>query len=514
MVIPKEVKSVIKDLQKAGFEAYIVGGCVRDFLLEKAAPAGASLASLVRDWDVTTNAKPEEIQKVFPNSFYENNFLTVTARTGSLNEKLAEVEITTYRLEAKYSDKRHPDEVKYAKKLEDDLSRRDFTVNAMALDACNAKRVTQNVKKEEKRYTLHDTRYTIIDLFDGQKDLEKKIIRTVGNPEERFNEDALRMLRAVRFATTLDFKIEEKTKEAIKKNSVWLDAVSKERIRDEFVKIIMADKAADGVELLRELGLLKYIIPELLDNYGVSQNKHHIYDCYQHAVKALEYTAKKKFNMYVRLAALLHDIAKPRVKNGEGENSTFYNHEIVGAKMTFQILNNLKFSKKEVEKITKLVRYHLFYYNVDEVKEASVRRLVKNMGAENMEELLQVRQADRIGSGVPKAEPYKLRHLKYLIDKVSQDPISAKMLKINGNDLMSILGIKPGPRIGQTLDILLGYVLDDPQKNNKEFLEKEAQKLSKLDDKKLQTMAEKANEGIENVETKQDEMTKQKYWVT
>ena len=167
-------------------------------------------------------------------------------------------------------------------------------------------------------------------------------------------------------------------------------------------------------------------------------------------------------------------------KAGEGENATFYNHEMIGAKMTFQILNRLKFSKKEVEKITKLVRYHLFYYNVDEVGEASVRRLVKNVGPENMEELLQVRQADRIGSGVPKAEPYKLRHLKYLIEKVSKDPISVKMLKINGNDLMKFLKIKPGPKIGQILDVLLGYVLDDPKKNTKEFLEKEGQKISKI----------------------------------
>jgi len=354
----------------------------------------------------------------------------------------------------------------------------------------------------------------LIDLFNGSKDLENKIIRTVGNPEERFNEDALRMLRAVRFATTLNFNIEEKTKEAIKKNSVWLEAISKERIRDEFVKIIMADNAANGVELLRDLGLLKYIIPELLENYGVAQNKHHIYDCYQHAVKALEFTAKKKLNMYVRLAALLHDIAKPRVKAGEGNDATFYNHEIVGAKMTFCILNNLKFSKKEIEKITNLVRYHLFYYNVDEVGEASVRRLVKNVGPENMEELLQVRQADRIGSGVPKAEPYKLRHLKYLIDKVSQDPISAKMLKIDGNDLMSGLEIKAGPKIGWILDILLGYVLDDPKKNTKEFLEKEALKLGGLSDGELQNLAEKSKKEKSEIETKQDKMTKQKYWVT
>ncbi len=482
MTIPKEVKSIIQDLQKAGFEAYIVGGCVRDFLLDKEP----------KDWDVATNAKPEEIQKVFPDSFYENNFLTVTARTGSKKPELAEIEITTYRLDAKYSDKRHPDEVKYAKKLEDDLSRRDFTVNAFAMDL--------NKK--------------IIDLYDGQKDLKNKIIKTVGDAEERFNEDALRMLRAVRFATTLGFTIEKNTTDAIKKNCIWLEAISQERIRDEFVKIIMADNAAKGIELLRELGLLKYIVPELLDNYGIQQNKHHIYDCYMHAVKSLEYTAKKKFNMYVRLAALFHDIAKPRVKNGEGEEATFYNHEIVGAKVTFQILNRLKFSKKDIEKITKLVRYHLFYYNVDEVGEASVRRLVKNAGPENMEDLLKVRMADRIGSGVPKAEPYKLRHLKYLIDKVSQDPISAKMLKINGNDLMSVLGIKPGPKIGQILDILLGYVLDDPKKNTKEFLEKEVLKLGELSDKELQKMAEKSKEEKSEVVSKQDEMTKQKYWVT
>ncbi|MGD0577099.1 MAG: HD domain-containing protein, partial [Candidatus Staskawiczbacteria bacterium] len=477
MVIPKEVKKIIQDLQKSGFEAYIVGGCVRDFLLQIEP----------KDWDVTTNAKPEEIQKVFPDSFYENNFLTVTARTGSKKPELAEVEITTYRLEAKYSDKRHPDDVKYAKKLEDDLARRDFTINAMAMD-------------EKKK---------IVDLFEGQKDLKNKIIRTVGNAEERFNEDALRMLRAVRFATTLGFKIEEKTAEAIKKNSVWLEAISKERIRDEFVKIIMADNAAGGIELLRELNLLKFIVPELLENYGVAQNKHHIYDCYQHAVKSLEFCAKKKLNLHVRLAALLHDIGKPRAKVGEGENATFYNHEIVGAKMTFQILNNLKFSKKDIEKITKLVRYHLFYYNVDEVGEASVRRLVKNVGPENMEELLQVRQADRIGSGVPKAEPYKLRHLKYLIEKVSKDPISAKMLKINGNDLMEILGDKPGPKIGWILDVLLGYVLDDPKKNTKEFLEGEVAKLGKMSDKELKNLSEKSKEEKFEVQSKEDESVKQ-----
>jgi tRNA nucleotidyltransferase/poly(A) polymerase len=214
-MVPREVKNIIEGLQGAGFEAYVVGGCVRDFLLKKEP----------KDWDVATNATPEQIQKVFPNSFYENKFLTVTARTGS--EKIPEVEITTYRTEAKYTDKRHPDKVEYAKNLQEDLSRRDFTINAFAMD-------------------LHGK---ITDLFDGQKDLKAKLIRAVGNPEERFNEDALRMLRAVRFACVLNFNIEDKTKDAIKKNSFWMEAVSQERIRDEFVKIIMSDNPVDGIEL-------------------------------------------------------------------------------------------------------------------------------------------------------------------------------------------------------------------------------------------------------------------------
>jgi poly(A) polymerase/tRNA nucleotidyltransferase (CCA-adding enzyme) len=265
---------------------------------------------------------------------------------------------------------------------------------------------------------------------------------------------------------------------------------------------------------LRELSLLKYIIPELEEGYGITQNKHHIYECYEHSLFSLKYAAQKNFNKYVRLAALFHDIAKPRVKKGEGPDATFYGHESVGAKMTIQILNRLKFPKKDIEKITKLVRYHLFYYNVGEVSESSVRRLVLKAGLENMEELLQVRMADRIGSGVPKAEPYKLRHLKYVIEKVSQDPISAKMLKVSGNDVMRILGMEPGPKIGQILDILLGYVLESPKKNEKEFLEKEIEKLGKLSEKELSSLTQKAKKEREKLEIKRDEMTKKKYWVT
>jgi len=502
MKIPKNVKLIIEQLQKNGYEAYVVGGCVRD-LLRGIEP---------EDWDVATNAKPEKVQEIMEKAgfktFYENEFWTVGAVWPKKGKKLGEeyskkdiIEITTYRSEAKYTDKRHPDEIKPAQTIEEDLARRDFTVNAIAL-------------KIENSLKIENWKLKIVDPFNGQKDLKNKIIRAVGNPEERFSEDALRMLRAVRFATTLGFTIEEKTTEAIKRNASWLKMISKERLRDEFLKIIMADKASQGLEELRKLGLLKHIVPELEEGFGIGQNKHHIYECYEHSLRSLDYAAKKGFIQNVRLAALFHDIAKPRVKCGEGPDSTFYNHEIVGARITAEILDRLRFPKKDIEKVVKLVRYHLFYYNVDEVTEASVRRLVRNVGPENMEELLQVRMADRIGSGVPKAEPYKLRHLKYVVEKVSQDPISAKMLKTNGNDVMKLLNIKPGPKVGQILDILLGIVLTDPKKNKKDFLEKEIKKLGKLSEKELSSLADEAKKEREKIETKKDEMTKAKYWVT
>lgn len=514
MKIPEEVKFVVSELEKRGFEAYIVGGCVRDFL--RGEEPG--------DWDAATNAPPEEIGKIFLRSYANNKFGTVTAQIekeiargkkpaeeGGEQEKapVMEIEITPYRIESKYTDKRHPDEVKWAKNIKEDLSRRDFTVNAMALS------LRRNNSYAIKQM-IGGTQFAIIDLFGGREDLNNKIIRAVGNPDERFKEDALRLMRAVRFAATLNggWKIEEKTAEAIKNNAGLLRFISKERVRDEFSKIVMGKGAVDGIERLRELGLLKYIIPELLESYKVGQNKHHIYDVYKHSLLSLKYACEENFSKEVRFASLFHDIGKPRVKRGEGLNSTFYSHEIVGAEMTAKILTRLKFSKKEIEKITRLVRYHLFYYNSDEVGESSVRRLVRKAGMENVEELLQLRKADRIGSGVPKAEPYKLRHLKYVIEKISQDPISVKTLKVNGTDVMGILNLIPGPKIGQILDILLGYVLEDPAKNKKDYLEKEIKKLGKLSDKNLSDLAEKARQEREKIETKRDEMTKQKYWVT
>ncbi|MFH0859285.1 MAG: HD domain-containing protein, partial [Patescibacteria group bacterium] len=437
-------------------------------------------------------------QEIFPKSFYENKFFTVSVQTQSKKSNLKEIEITTYRSEARYGDQRHPDSVKFAKNLEEDLSRRDFTVNAMALEIPISKSQTSK----------------LIDPFKGQEDLKKKIIRTVGDPLKRFNEDALRMIRAVRLAIRLGFSIEEKTSQAIKKNSDSLKIVSAERIRDELIKIIDSENAAQGIELLRELNLLKYVIPELEQGYKVSQNKHHIYDCYDHSLKSLEYAVKKNFNRYVRIAALLHDVGKPITKRGKGKDATFYGHEVVGARMTQKILERLKFPKKDIEKITNLVRYHLFYYHPDEVNESSVRKLLCNVGQESIEELIQVRMADRIGSGCPKAEPYKLRHLRYIIEKVSNDPISAKMLKLDGNDIIKILNIKPGPKIGQILNVLLGSVLDNPSNNKKQDLEKEIKRLGQLSEKELIELAQKAKQEKEKIETKKDEMVKQKYWVS
>jgi len=489
--IPQEIKIIVEKLKKNGFEAYLVGGCVRD-LIRGVKP---------NDWDIATNARPEKIIKIFPHSFSNNKFGTVTVLSGSEDPSLREVEITPYRIDEKYSDKRHPDKIYWAKTIEEDLARRDFTINAIAAELSQ---VNSSIVK-------------IVDPFKGQKDLNDKIIRAVGRPDERFSEDALRLIRAVRFAVTLGerpWKIEEKTWQSIEKKSSLLKFISQERLRDELEKIIMSPNAARGIEILRRAGLLRYIIPELEEGFGIEQNKHHLYQIYQHSLLSLNYAARQNFSKCVRLAALLHDVGKPMTKKGEGPASTFYNHEIVGAKLTYRILRRLRFPKREVEKVAKLVRYHLFYYNVGEVGESSVRRLLRKVGSENIDDLLQVRQADRVGSGVPKAEPYKLRHLKYMFEKVSQDPISPKKLKINGYEIMEILGIPPGPKIGQILTCLLNKILEEPDKNKKEFLEKEVKRLGKMPEAELMKEFLSAKKQIENIELKKDEMTKKKYWVS
>jgi len=508
MRIPKSVKYALQKLEENGFDAYIVGGCVRDLLLKRRP----------KDWDIATSAKPEQIQKIFPDSFYQNKFGTVTARIKEKNN-IREIQITTYRKETKYTDKRHPDKVKWAKTLKEDLKRRDFTINAMAME------IAQNTKRPLRRSEAHPVelggkaqghnlklkanKFRIIDLFNGQQDLKDKLIRAVGNPKDRFSEDALRMMRAVRFAVELNFDIEKNTFNAIEKNAHWIQAVSKERIRDELIKIIMSDKPDKGIELLRKTGLLTYIIPELENGVGVSQNRHHIYTIYTHLILSLKYAALRKYNLAVRLAALFHDIAKPQTKKGEWPDATFYNHDVLGAKFAIKILQRLKFPKKLIEKVAILVRNHMFVYDIEKVSEAGVRRLIRRVGMENIPDLIKLRICDRLGSGCPKAVPYKLRHLQYVIERVSKDPISVKMLNINGNDIMDALKISPGPRIGLLLNALLSEVLENPKRNKKEYLIKRAKELNKLSDKQLKELTQKVKEKKEEV----DMELKQKYWV-
>lgn len=502
MTIPNEVKTILEILEKAGFEAYIVGGCVRDLLL-----AHRSLAmpfrSLVRrrgegglavepkDWDITTNAKPDEVQKLFPDSFYENKFGTVGVKTDSKKPQLEVVEITTYRTEEKYTDKRHPDEVRFTASLDEDLRRRDFTINAIAMT------------KEGK----------ITDLFNGQEDLKNKLIRAVGEPKDRFNEDALRMVRAVRLATELGFSIVEATFEAIKERAKSIDLIAKERVRDEFIKIIDSKNAYDGVLLLRDSGLLHVILPELAFGIGVGQNKHHIYTVFEHNLLSLKWGAEHDYPFHVKLAALLHDVGKPQTKRGDGPDSTFYGHEIAGGKITSKILRRLRFPLKLENNISMLVKHHLFYYNVGEVTAKSVRRLVAKVGPENMDDLIKVRICDRMGSGVPKPEPYRLRHFQYMVEKVQKDPISAKLLKINGDDVMELLGIEPGPKVGQILAILLDEVLDEPKRNTKKYLKNKAEELGKLQEEELSKLTQKAREKGQEFEKAVDEEVKEKYWV-
>lgn len=540
--IPKEVLQIAAVLETAGFEAYAVGGAVRDMFLARRTTRGELVEP--KDWDVATNATPDKIQELFPDSVYENQFGTVGVKVKKSKVKSQKskvdsdteevetateiVEVTTYRIEGKYSDNRHPDEVKFAKTIEEDLSRRDFTVNAMALalhadinvlndvnvvDGKLRKDHLEQAQRSNKRSDPTSSAIELVDPCGGREDLEKGIIRAVGDAGARFEEDALRLLRAVRFAAELDFRIEPETAKAIRERAGLLGTIAKERVRDEFVKMIMTERAADGIFRLEEYGLLGFILPELREGIGVSQDKHHIYGVFEHLVRSLDYAAKEDYSLEVRLASLLHDMGKPKTKRVDKSGATFYNHEMVGAKMAGRALERLHFPKDLIEKVVHLVRYHMFYYNVGEVSPAGVRRFLVRVGVDSIDDLFRVREADRIGSGVPKAVPYKLRHLKFMIDKVRHDPLSPKMLKVNGTDLMTELGIPPGPRLGAVLAALLEEVIDDPEKNEKSMLLKRAKELDALSEEELVGLAKKAKEKQAAVEAEVEEGMKQKHRV-
>jgi putative nucleotidyltransferase with HDIG domain len=483
--IPENISAISESLEKAGFEAYLVGGCVRDVLSGRKP----------KDWDFTTNARPEDIIKVFPKTFYENEYGTVgVVNENTDDETLKVVEITPYRIEGKYSDYRRPDSVVFSKNLEDDLKRRDFTVNAIAYDI---------------------TKGQIVDPYNGQKDIKDKVIRAVGNPEERFAEDALRVLRAVRLAADLGFTINNETEKALQNSIKNLGNIATERIRDEFTKLIMSPNPMAGIVLAQRLGVLAYVSPETESGIKIKQNGDHIYDVWEHNLRAVQHSADRDWPLHVRLAALFHDVSKPETRrwSEEKKDYTFYGHDVVGSRVTKKILERLRFSREIIEVVSKLVRYHLFFSDVDKITLSAVRRIVKNVGPEHVWDLMKVRACDRIGMGRPKETPYRLRKYEAMIEEAMRAPISVAMLKIDGKRIMEVTHETPGPKIGYVLHALLEEVLDEPERNTTEYLEKRSLDLIKLSLDDLKKLGEEGKAKKDEEENKEVTEIRKKHWV-
>lgn len=483
--VPQEVLNVSSSLKKAGYQAYLVGGCVRDLLIGRTP----------KDWDLTTNAKPEEIQALFPETFYENDFGTVGVVTESTDPKLKVIEITPYRIEGKYSDARRPDEVTFSDTLSDDLERRDFTINAIAYDP-----------------ETHE----LVDMHNGQEDLKRRVIATVGDAQKRFQEDALRMLRAVRIAAELDFAIDTETIHGIAGNASQLEKISKERVRDEFSRILMSARPMQALYMAQKLGLLKYMVPELEEGIGCAQNQAHSYDVFEHLMRSLQHAADKEWPLEIRLAALFHDVGKPATREWSEDKKdwTFHGHDMVSAKMARKILANLRFPKDMSEKVVLLIRWHMFFSDPDEITLAAVRRTIARVGQENIGDLLNLRVCDRIGTGRPKEHPFRLRKYMSMIDEALRDPVSVGMLKIDGKSLMDTTGEKPGPRLGWILHALLEEVLDDPQKNVQEYLASRSRELSAMKDDELQVLGEKGKDKKEEADEAEVQKLRAKHHVS
>jgi poly(A) polymerase/tRNA nucleotidyltransferase (CCA-adding enzyme) len=431
MKIPQGARNIIKALQKNGHQAYLVGGCIRDSLLKL--PAA--------EWDITTSAKPEEVTRLFDKVVPTGiEFGTVTV---ILDEE--KYEVTTFRSDERYLDGRHPAKVTFTSDICQDLSRRDFTINALAYDP----------ETDE-----------LIDEHKGRQDLKKKLIRTVGDPVERFSEDGLRPIRACRFSARLGFEIEKNTFAAMAKTMAVTQKVAPERIREELVKMLSAKKPSIGFENMRRSGILRLIMPELQDCYGVEQPpKFHKYDVYWHSLYSCD--AAPVGNVILRLAALLHDIGKPPVKDGY----TFYNHDKLGVNMAERILRRLKFSNADTKKITNLVGHHMFNYTAD-WSDAAVRRFIMRIGGvDNVADLFALRQADTKAMEKEIVSDY-LKELKSRIDKIitEQHALHIADLKVDGKDVMQLLKVAPGPKVGEVLHSLLEKVLDDPKLNERATL--------------------------------------------
>lgn len=471
--IPKEVIATCFLLQEAGYEAYIVGGAVRDLLLGKP----------VDDWDFTTNATPEEIQRLFPEHFYENTFGTVGVTIENLflqlganaeaideTKKQEILEITTFRSESAYSDHRRPDSVEWGKTLQEDLQRRDFTVNALALEALSSAEERKHFLQafSTKPNTVPQS-VKFIDLYSGWQDLQNRVIQCVGDPGKRFQEDALRMLRAIRLAAQLEFQIDQETLVAIQTHSDLIQYVSWERIRDEFLKILKTKQIETAMTVLSSTGLLKHILPELLAAKNIEQRGHHEYDVWLHSIRACQLCPSQ--DPIVKFAALLHDIAKPETQSEivdqPGEYS-FHNHEVIGARMARNIARRFRLSKDDVQRVFTLVRWHMFYYQPS-MTDAAIRRFMRKVGIENLDDMMALREGDRLGSG-SKRTSWRLEEMKQRIHDQLHQPMKVTDLAVNGSDVMETLGISPSRQVGDILNSLFEEVLENPEKNTREYL--------------------------------------------
>ena len=431
ILLPEKVVEVMKKFVDKGGLIYVVGGSVRDMILNRE----------VKDWDFTTNFTPDEMKAMFPkNSFYENDFGTfsVVLKSGEI------FEITTFRTERGYSDGRHPDEVAWGKTLKEDVERRDFTINALAAD----------INGE------------VIDYFDGIGDLEKRLIKTVGEADLRFKEDGLRLMRAVRLASQLKFVIEENTFESISKNAKLINNISGERVRDELFKILVTNHAGDGIKMLKNSGLLAEIAPEMLRGVDMVQRGHHVFDVWNHCLEALNNC--ESLDPITRLACWLHDVGKPVVAKENGSENTFYNHEVVGSRIAVEIGKRLRLSNKELDKLFKLVRWHMFTTE-DIQTDKAVRRFIRNVTPEYLNEMIVLRRADRVGSGA-KETSWRWEKFKERLVEVQKQPFSIKDLKINGLDVMTVLEIKPGQKVGEILENIFAQVEEKPELNDRETL--------------------------------------------
>lgn len=431
-----DMLSLGKKFNSSGFSLYLVGGAVRDFLLGKKND----------DADFTTDANPEEIINLFPKSTIPTGIKHGTV-TVIYNKQ--SYEITTFRTEGKYSDSRHPDSVSFVRSLEEDLSRRDFSVNAFAASTKDG---------------------SIIDLHNGFEDLQNKVIRAIGCPKERFDEDALRMLRAVRFAAKLGFKIEENTFNAIKNDAKRITIISKERIREEVFKIVNSPNPSYGFKLLRESGLLKYIIPELDNSFGFEQLGNHKEDVFSHTLSALEIARKYDYPFIVKLAILFHDLGKIEARRGnKNDGYTFYGHEAISADIAKKVLTELKCSNEEIAKTVNLVKNHMFSYT-PAWSDSAVRRFILRVGISDIPYLFDVRRADALSMD-ERADFSLLNEFEERIKNElnNQNALTLKDLKINGNDIKALFNVQ-GKTIGNILSFLLEEVLEDPSLNDKDKL--------------------------------------------